>query len=452
MLKFIGNKNLTVGICSKAYEKLYTISKNIKYPVVVSACVDALDEAKSSWIIDDFSIPKQYQFFSNPVLDKSEYIKDFVDIDLSLYTLRPLLGLVFPFHPSTTNYNTFKTILREIDDEYFFFTFYNTIQSIEYYNHELGIEDLDVKWYIDTSDCNIDIDALKLLLSTSIEKAQSDKWYDEYGSSALYGSSIRTISTTKPAYKNAKINKDNPSIESFGSGEFSIDMFSYILQAQQENLRRYFSKTLMDLYGKENTKAIDKFIFCKGNAPIMLVAHMDIKHRDYPVDIYMDKEKQVIWSPTGIGGDDRCGIYILLQVLNHTSIKEKPYILLTTDEEIGCVGAKDAADKLLKEVDGIKYLIELDRHGKDDVVFYETTNKDFFDFCEKFGFKKQEGLSSDIKYLTQKWHIASCNISVGYYNEHTQHEYIRVDEMMAVVPKVVRMVLASSDAPCYKDK
>ena len=128
MLKFIGNKNLTVGICSKAYEKLYTISENIKYPVVVSACVDALDEAKSSWIIDDFSIPKQYQFFSNPVLDKSEYIKDFVDIDLSLYTLRPLLGLVFPFHPSTTNYNTFKTILREIDDEYFFFTFYNTIQ------------------------------------------------------------------------------------------------------------------------------------------------------------------------------------------------------------------------------------------------------------------------------------------------------------------------------------
>ena len=84
MLKFIGNKNLTVGICSKAYEKLYTISENIKYPVVVSACVDALDEAKSSWIIDDFSIPKQEQFFSKPILDKSEDIKDLIDLEWSL--------------------------------------------------------------------------------------------------------------------------------------------------------------------------------------------------------------------------------------------------------------------------------------------------------------------------------------------------------------------------------
>ena len=48
------------------------------------------------------------------------------------------------------------------------------------------------------------------------------------------------------------------------------------------------------------------YILVKGDAPIMLLAHMDTVHKTPVKDICTSKDGNIIMSPQGIGGDDRC--------------------------------------------------------------------------------------------------------------------------------------------------
>lgn len=83
--------------------------------------------------------------------------------------------------------------------------------------------------------------------------------------------------------------------------------------------------------------ADDGYIYAKGDIPIMLVAHMDTVHTKDVKEIYVSDYGNIT-SPQGIGGDDRCGIYMITQLLH-----KKPYVLFTENEEIGCRGAKQFA-------------------------------------------------------------------------------------------------------------
>ena len=46
--------------------------------------------------------------------------------------------------------------------------------------------------------------------------------------------------------------------------------------------------------------------------------------------------RAVAMSPQGIGGDDRCGVWMILQILRTANC----HVLFCEDEEVGCVGAK----------------------------------------------------------------------------------------------------------------
>ena len=80
-------------------------------------------------------------------------------------------------------------------------------------------------------------------------------------------------------------------------------------------------------------------------------------------------------------------------------MQHKPYILFTEDEEVGGVGAKKFAaayDKNEIEPIDVKYLIELDRKGCNDMVFYECDNEEFEKYIGKFGWDSRYGTYSDI--------------------------------------------------------
>ena len=175
----------------------------------------------------------------------------------------------------------------------------------------------------------------------------------------------------------------------------------------------------------------DKFIYAKGDIPVMLIAHMDTVHLHIPKDIYFDHKQQVLWSPQGIGGDDRCGIFSALQITKTL----KPYILFTTDEETGCRGAEEAA-KQLKDETGFNFLIELDRRGTDDAVFYQCGNEEFQKFICDYGFKLQHGSCSDICRLSPVFDVASANVSIGYRDEHHDIETIHLIDMYQTIEKV----------------
>ena len=235
----------------------------------------------------------------------------------------------------------------------------------------------------------------------------------------------------------------NPQKKSEKEIKFNYNGFKMICQATQENIRRYLVGQMTRAYGENNIIANDSYIFCDGNCDILLVCHMDTVHKSLPDKIICDKENGMIYAPNGIGGDDRCGIYAALAVLKYSNVK--PSILFTTDEEIGCVGSKKAAKDLLTHSKGFKYLLEMDRHGDKEVVFYETTNREFINYIVSFGFVEKNGASSDIRHLSEKWGMASANVSIGYFNEHTKQEYVESKYLIDTIKKVITMVESAKD-------
>lgn len=218
--------------------------------------------------------------------------------------------------------------------------------------------------------------------------------------------------------------------------DFNFEGFKLICQSTEWDLLDYLTKQLKILYGENNCIATTQYVFAKGTCPVILVAHLDTVHSTLPHIVVYDDKIGVVMSPTGIGGDDRCGVYQILKVITEMS-DNRPYVLFTTKEETGCYGARQAAEDLVDEVNDIKFMIELDRRGSNDACFYKTSNYEFEAFIESYGFKTAYGSLSDISYLTPKWNIASVNLSCGYYNAHTNSEYVVVDEMMDVTSRVI---------------
>lgn len=134
----------------------------------------------------------------------------------------------------------------------------------------------------------------------------------------------------------------------------------------------------------------------------------------------------LLQSPQGIGGDDRCGVYVCMRMAEE---KHKPAILLLEDEEIGCVGA--AKFVKAKEQLSVKFLVEFDRGGCNNVVFYALDNPEFENVIEYItGYEIQEGTYSDICVIAPYLGVAACNITAGYYNEHREErEFVLIDQV-----------------------
>lgn len=185
------------------------------------------------------------------------------------------------------------------------------------------------------------------------------------------------------------------------------------------------------------------FILVKGNAPIMLVAHLDTVHAEPVKEICASADGNILMSPQGIGGDDRCGVYALNKIYELAEIK--PYLLFTCDEEVGGVGAEQfclahSAGLLPAELNALKLLVEIDRRGKKDAVYYDCYNPDLEKYISSKGFKTAYGSFSDISVVAPELGVAAVNLSSGYYNAHTLHEYINVKHLERTVSKVTEII------------
>lgn len=211
--------------------------------------------------------------------------------------------------------------------------------------------------------------------------------------------------------------------------------FIKICKFPQKNLKQYLVREI-EKYGYEPIVG-DGFIYVRSiNCPVLLTAHMDTVHKKPVKDFYENTTEKngrtvhVISSPEGIGGDDRCGIYMILHILRETDLR--PAILFCEDEEIGGVGSdKFCSTGYIEELCDMKFFIELDRTNANDLVFYDDENIDFHIWCEnQTGYKENYGSFSDISNLSPMTGISSVNISCGYYNAHTLKEEVVVEEMM----------------------
>ena len=213
--------------------------------------------------------------------------------------------------------------------------------------------------------------------------------------------------------------------------------FETILRLPQMELK----KTLKAELKSRGYPVTDKqgFLYAEGTIPVLLVAHMDTVHRQPVEQICYSEDGAVAMSPQGIGGDDRCGAWMILQIL----CTAKCHVLFCEDEEIGCVGAKKFTRGSLRPQ--VNYIVELDRRGSNDAVFYRCDNPEFEDFVTSIGFETAGGSCSDISYIAPYLETAAVNISCGYYCEHQRYEYIRLEEMELNAARVAQMVTQQTE-------
>lgn len=197
-----------------------------------------------------------------------------------------------------------------------------------------------------------------------------------------------------------------------------------------------------------------KYILVPGEAPVLLVAHLDTVHKEKVETICRSSK---IWmSPQGIGGDDRCGVYALVSI--HEKAKKKPWLLFTCGEESGGIGASRFVNEYLKNeglrkrMSSIKFIIELDRKGKNDAVYYSCYCPELEDYITSKGFHTDIGSYSDIVDIAPVLGVAAVNLSCGYYNAHTQHEYIVIPELENTIKVVTEIVNEACELPCFPYK
>ena len=191
--------------------------------------------------------------------------------------------------------------------------------------------------------------------------------------------------------------------------------------------------------GKE-TIVNDGFLYSPGTHPILLIAHLDTVHeepRGMPTDInidYSDSPGGVLSCTEGIGGDDRAGVYIIMEIIKSIDC----HVLFCEDEEKHGIGAEKFCETDVRP--DVQFIVEFDRRDRDHAVFYNCHNKDFCDFVTSFGFNKKTGSFSDISVIAKHLEIAAVNLSSGYYNAHNPNEYIVLDDIDSIIERAIPLI------------
>lgn len=214
----------------------------------------------------------------------------------------------------------------------------------------------------------------------------------------------------------------------------NIKSFESLLRMTQKQLKKHLAKEMR----KRGREVIvdDGYIYSPGELPIILCAHLDTVHENKPSVIVYSKGE--ISSPQGIGGDDRCGVWMIMEIIK----KVNPTVIFFEDEECGGVGSMlFSKTKLCDDLIGkINYVIELDRKGENDAVFYDCENYDFADFVTKSFWKESFGTFTDICNICPALGCAGVNLSCGYYKQHTKDEYIVISEMEKAMCETIKMI------------
>ena len=212
----------------------------------------------------------------------------------------------------------------------------------------------------------------------------------------------------------------------------------------------YYRDDMMNIYATKGE-------LNEGEYYPMFIAHTDTVH--HKVDKIVVKEENLIrpntfgkkfdevkvpclkaytedGNPTGIGGDDKCGIFICLELLKTL---DKVKIGLFVSEETGCHGSSKCDEKFLKDVG---YITQYDAPGNhliseicSGVRLFER-DSEFFTKTLKVienGFENEMLIQShpytDISQLKKKIDVSCINMSCGYYNMHSNQEFVSIEDV-----------------------
>lgn len=203
----------------------------------------------------------------------------------------------------------------------------------------------------------------------------------------------------------------------------------------------YLDKELRKLKLDYQIDAVGNILVVKGKTNLYpcVVSHMDTVHNFVPdFRVYKDiDDDDVLFAMNGkqrvgIGGDDKCGVFACLYLL-----KTMPQIKVVffSREENGCKGSTNINKEFFVDC---RYLIQLDRRGSGDFIQTYWGNKTVsHEFSSEIGVMKKKykyrnkiGTVTDVmKLWNNKVGVSCINLSCGYYNPHTESEYISIKDL-----------------------
>ncbi len=174
-----------------------------------------------------------------------------------------------------------------------------------------------------------------------------------------------------------------------------------------------------------------------------VVSHVDTVHdilnfvKIFQSDEILFAFNKIKGKQCGIGGDDKVGVFLALQLLLNSDIKELK-VVFYRKEEGGRLGSKYS---ILNNKDFYKdcnYVIQCDRYGRHDLInkigFHKIASDEFLNdidhIMKKYNYKTYNGISTDVLSLYEgKIGISCVNVSCGYYLHHTDHEVVNIDDV-----------------------
>lgn len=183
----------------------------------------------------------------------------------------------------------------------------------------------------------------------------------------------------------------------------------------------------------------------KAGLPI-LMAHTDNVLGDNKEPVFDLGCRYIKGVHDGIGFDDKAGIMAIITLWQY--FKEQKFrIIFPADEETGGTGSALIPTEWF---DDAKWILELDRKGDKDFIQRSGGIKLCSDeFAQKFidmGFKKADGVFTDVNiFKPQVPAINMANLSIGYYEPHTDKEYLDTVAFEKIINKVAQFIEADYD-------
>lgn len=220
-------------------------------------------------------------------------------------------------------------------------------------------------------------------------------------------------------------------------------MIMFISEWLEKHNIDYYEDSYGNVYATKTTGEVsDDFYYpC-------VISHTDTVHNIDTINIHEEylpnaqgesklayKAYNDFGNPTGIGGDDKAGVFACLTLLKEMDNLKAAFFV---SEETGCHGSKMANSEFFSDV---AYAIQFD--GPENYMITEVCsgirlfdrNSYFFDVIDGVFTEKMEYHQymihpyTDVSMLKMKFDFACVNISIGYYNYHTAHEYVVLDDV-----------------------
>lgn len=209
-----------------------------------------------------------------------------------------------------------------------------------------------------------------------------------------------------------------------------------------KNIKNPYHKSKIEVHQDDYLNVWGEVSYGDEDIVIGLNAHLDTvvnTQENRTVEFYEQSQTFRAFangSPAVLGADDRAGVFAVLQLLesNLNGFEGKVKFFFTTQEEVGCFGAYMLDYYAYEDVD---VMMVFDRKGSNDIVV-GTEGRNYCGFTlsrylESMGhYKAVIGGISDAYAFSQNG-IQSVNLSVGYYNEHTDEEYLKYNELMNTI-------------------